>query len=325
MSAAMGARVVVLGASGYSGAELLRILCRHPGMEVVAAGARELAGRTVADALPHLANADLMLVSQEDAAAMPADVCFSCLPPGVLDGLGARAGAETVIDLSDDHRADPSWAYGLTEHNRDAVRDSSLIANPGCYPTAALLVLIPFARRGLIDGPVVIDAMSGVSGAGRSSEQRLMAAEMGGNVGAYGTTEHRHIPEMERGLERFGGLDAGVSFTPHLVPIPRGLVVTARAPLSSRATDEDLLQVLEDAYRDEPFVDVVASWPQTKHVHGSNRAVVSARADAACNLLVCSAAIDNLGKGAAGQAVQNANLTLGLDESAGLDATGIWP
>jgi N-acetyl-gamma-glutamyl-phosphate reductase len=323
----MGARAVVLGASGYSGAELLRILSRHPGMEVVAAGARELAGRMVADALPHLAeaNADLILVSQEDAAALPADVCFSCLPAGVLDGLSAQVGAEIVIDLSGDHRADPSWAYGLTELNRDAVRDSSRVANPGCYPTAALLVLIPFARRGLIDGPVVIDAISGVSGAGRSSEQRLLAAEMGGNVGAYGTTEHRHVPEMERALARFGGLDARVSFTPHLVPIPRGLVVTARAPLSTRATDEDLRQVLEDAYRDEVFVDVVTDWPQTKHVHGSNRVLVSARVDAACDLLVCSAAIDNLGKGAAGQAVQNANLILGVDERAGLDASGVWP
>jgi N-acetyl-gamma-glutamyl-phosphate reductase len=323
----MGARAVVLGASGYSGAELLRILSRHPGMEVVAAGARELAGRTVTDALPHLAeaNADLILVSQEDAAAMPADVCFSCLPPGVLDGLSTQAGADILIDLSDDHRADPSWAYGLTELNRDAVRDSSRVANPGCYPTAALLVLIPFARRAVIDGPVVIDAMSGVSGAGRSSEHRLLAAEMGGNVCAYGTTEHRHIPEMERALARFGGVDARVSFTPHLVPIPRGLLVTARAPLRTRATDEDLREVLEDAYRDEPFVDVVTGWPQTKHVHGSNRALVSARVDVACNLLVCSAAIDNLGKGAAGQAVQNANLILGVDERAGLDATGVWP
>jgi N-acetyl-gamma-glutamyl-phosphate reductase len=319
--------VVVLGASGYSGVELLRLLSRHPGMEVVAAGAGTLAGRGVAEALPHLAgvDGDLILVSQEEAASAQADVCFSCLPSGVLDGLSTRVGAETVVDLSDEHRAEPSWAYGLTELNRDAVRSSSRVANPGCYPTAALLVLVPFARGGLIDGPVAIDAMSGVSGAGRSSEHRLLAAEMGGNVYAYGTTEHRHIPEMEGGLARFGGLDAKVSFTPHLVPMPRGLLVTARAPLRTRATDADVLQMLEDAYRDEPFVDVVGAWPQTKHVHGSNRGLVSARVDASCDLLVCSAAIDNLGKGAAGQAVQNANLILGVDERTGLDAAGVWP
>jgi N-acetyl-gamma-glutamyl-phosphate reductase len=323
----MGAGAVVLGASGYSGGELLRLLSRHPGMEVVGAGARELSGRALSDALPHLpeAHADLILVPHEEAAAIPADVCFSCLPPGVLDGLSTEVGAGIVIDLSDDHRAEPGWAYGLTELNREMVQRSARVANPGCYPTAALLVLIPFARRRLIDGPVVVDAISGASGAGRSSEQRLLAAEMGGNVSAYGTTEHRHIPEMERGLADFGGLNVKVSFTPHLVPIPRGLLVTARAPLSTHATDADVLQVLDDAYRDEPFVDVVEDWPQTKHVHGSNRALVSARVDSSCDVLVCSAAIDNLGKGAAGQAVQNANVILGVDESAGLDVTGVWP
>jgi N-acetyl-gamma-glutamyl-phosphate reductase len=323
----MGARAVVLGASGYSGAELLRLLSRHPGMEVVGAGARELSGRQVAEALPHLgeATADLTLAPQEEAAAIPADICFSCLPPGALHGLRSEVGAEVVIDLSDDHRAEQSWAYGLTELNREAVRRSSRVANPGCYPTAALLVLVPFARRRLIDGPVVIDAISGASGAGRSAEKRLLAAEMGGNVCAYGTTEHRHVPEMERALERFGELHVKVSFTPHLVPIPRGLLVTARAPLKAPATDADVLEVLDDAYRDEPFVDVVEDWPQTKHVHGSNRALVSARVDSACDVLICSAAIDNLGKGAAGQAVQNANLILGVDERAGLDATGVWP
>jgi N-acetyl-gamma-glutamyl-phosphate reductase len=323
----MGARAVVVGALGYSGAELLRLLTRHPGMDVVGAGARELAGRAVGEALPHLreANDDLILVPQEEAAAIPADVCFSCLPPGVLDAFRTEVGAEIVIDLSDDHRDEPGWAYGLTELNREAVQRSSRVANPGCYPTAALLVLVPFARHRLIDGPAVIDAISGASGAGRSPEQRLMAAEMGGNVGAYGTTQHRHIPEMERGLAGFGTLDVKVSFTPHLVPIPRGLLVTARAPLITHATDASVLQVLDDAYRDEPFVDVVEGWPQTKHVHGSNRALVSARVDSSCGVLVCSAAIDNLGKGAAGQAVQNANLILGVDERAGLDVTGVWP
>jgi N-acetyl-gamma-glutamyl-phosphate reductase len=323
----MGVRTVVLGASGYSGAEALRLLSRHPGMEVVAAGARGPAGLRVGEALPQVAggDADMVLVLSEEAAETAADVCFSCLPGGVLDGLGTRVAADVVIDLAGDHRADAGWAYGLTELNRDVVRRSSRVANPGCYPTTALLALVPCAREGLIDGPVVIDAISGASGAGRSPEQRLLAADLGGSVGAYGTLRHRHVPEMERGLALFGGVDLKVSFTPHLVPIPRGLLVTTRAPLKRKASDHHVLQVLRHAYEDEPFVDVVEEWPQTKHVHGSNRALVTARVDSSCDMLICSAAIDNLGKGAAGQAIQNANLILGLDESAGLDASGVWP
>ncbi len=323
----MGARTVVLGASGYSGAEVLRLLSRHPGMEVVAAGARGPAGRRMGEALRQVAGADgdLVLARPEDAAATTADVCFSCLPGGVLDGMGTRVAADVVIDLAGDHRSDTGWAYGLTELNREVVQGSSRVANPGCYPTAALLALVPFARERLIDSPVVIDALSGASGAGRSPEQRLLAADMGGSVGAYGTLRHRHVPEMERGLAAFGGLDLRISFTPHLVPIPRGLLVTTRAPLIRKASDDDVLQVLRHAYEDEPFVDVVEEWPQTKHVHGSNRALLSARVDTSCDMLVCSAAIDNLGKGAAGQAIQNANLILGVHETAGLDASGVWP
>ena len=306
---------------------MLRLLSRHPGMEVVAGGARGPAGLRVGEALPQVAgtDSDMILVPPEEAAATAADVCFSCLPGGVLDGLGTRVAADVVIDLAGDHRADAGWAYGLTELNREDVQRASRVANPGCYPTAALLALVPCARERLIDGPVVIDALSGASGAGRSPEQRLLAAELGGSVGAYGTLRHRHVPEMERGLATFGGLDLKVSFTPHLVPIPRGLLVTARAPLTRKASDEDVLQILRHAYEDELFVDVVEEWPQTKHVHGSNRALVTARVDTSCGMLICSAAIDNLGKGAAGQAIQNANLILGVDESAGLDASGVWP
>jgi N-acetyl-gamma-glutamyl-phosphate reductase len=323
----MGARTVVLGASGYSGAEVLRLLARHPGMEVVAVGARGPAGQRVGKALPQVAgsDADLVLVHPEEAAGTAADVCFSCLPGGVLDDMGTRTAADVVIDLAGDHRADPGWAYGLTELNREMVQRSSWVANPGCYPTAALLALVPCARERLIDGPVVIDAISGASGAGRSPEQRLLAAELGGSVGAYGPLRHRHVPEMERGLALFGGFELKVSFTPHLVPSPRGLLVTTRARLTRKASDHDVLQVLRHAYEDEPFVDVVEEWPQTKHVHGSNRALVSARVDTSCDMLICSAAIDNLGKGAAGQAIQNANLILGVDESTGLDASGVWP
>jgi N-acetyl-gamma-glutamyl-phosphate reductase len=188
-----------------------------------------------------------------------------------------------------------------------------------------LLSLVPFVRAGLIEGPVVVDALSGTSGAGRKMQDHLLHSSIDGNVSAYGTVEHRHVPEMERGLAAFGGSDVTVSFTPHLVPMSRGLLVTARAKLARDIDDDDALGVLQDAYSMEPFVRASTEWPATKSVYGTNNALVSARVDARAGFLVCSAAIDNLGKGAAGQAIQNANLALGLEETTGLEASGVWP
>jgi N-acetyl-gamma-glutamyl-phosphate reductase len=321
----MGARATVLGASGYSGGELLKLLAGHPSIEVVAAAAARRAGEPVSAVQPHLAGVlDLQLSHAEDALAEPADVVFSCLPSG---GLRAHAAATDalVVDLSDDHRADPDWTYGLTEFNRGALTSGAPIANPGCYPTAALLALVPFARAGVVAPPVVVDALSGVSGAGRKDDDRLSFSVVDASATAYGSVEHRHVPEIERGLATFGGLAAGVSFTPHLVPFPRGLLVTARARLSKSITDADAMDLLHGAYDDEPFVIPVDDWPATKAVAGSNRALVSARVDARNGWLVSSAVIDNLGKGAAGQALQNANIALGLGERTGLDAVGVWP
>jgi N-acetyl-gamma-glutamyl-phosphate reductase len=167
--------------------------------------------------------------------------------------------------------------------------------------------------------------MSGISGAGRKGEDHLSFATATSNVGAYGSTAHRHVPEMERALEIWGGTSLGVSFTPHLVPMARGLVVTARARLIDEIEETAALDVLHDAYGSERFVDVVEGWPQSKSVLGTNKAHVGAKVDARNGWLVCSAAIDNLGKGAAGQALQNGNLALGLDENAGLEAIGVWP
>lgn len=321
----MGARAVVLGASGYSGGELLRLLAGHRSIEVVAVAAARRAGEPLASVQPHLAGIfDLPLTETPTALAERADVVFSCLPAGEL---AAHLGSidALVVDLADDHRADPAWTYGLTEFNRDALRAGGPVANPGCYPTAALLALVPFARAGHVAPPVVVDALSGVSGAGRKSEDRLSFSVTDGSAAAYGTVEHRHIPEIERGLSTFGGLQTGVSFTPHLVPFPRGLLVTARASLAGPLDDASALDVLHSAYAAEPFVTAVEEWPATKAVAGSNRALVSARVDRRNGWLVCSAAIDNLGKGAAGQALQNANVALGLDERAGLDLVGVWP
>jgi N-acetyl-gamma-glutamyl-phosphate reductase len=319
----MGVKATVLGASGYSGGEILRYLAVHPAIEVGCVSAGSKAGARLGEVLPHVTeHRDLELVSLAAALDTPADVVFSCLPSGELPPV---PGDPCVVDLSDDHRADPSWIYGLCELSRTGIPGTSSIANPGCYPTATLLSLVPFARVGLIQGTVIVDAMSGTSGAGRKGEDHLIHASADGNVSAYGKVAHRHVPEMERGLMNYGGLDTTVSFTPHLVPMTRGLLVTARGQLTTAATDTDVTEILKEAYAAEPFISVIEGWPSPKAVAGTNRAVVAARVDQRSGLLVCSAAIDNLGKGAAGQAIQNANLALGLGETTGLEATGVWP
>ncbi len=265
------------------------------------------------------------LVALDEAVAAPADICFSCLPHGELAPRVDEVASEVVIDLADDHRGAPGWVYGLPELDRHPVSTATRIANPGCYPTATLLALVPFARAGTIEGPVVVDALSGYSGAGRGLADHLSFAAASAGAGAYGSVTHRHIPEMERGLSTFGGLEATVSFTPHLVPMARGVLVTARARLSSDLTDAGALEILNDSYTHEMFVSVTDEWPQTKPLTGTNRAVVSARVDVRAGMLIAAAAIDNLGKGAAGQSVQNANLALGNDETAGLESFGVWP
>jgi N-acetyl-gamma-glutamyl-phosphate reductase len=320
----MGTTAAVLGATGYAGGELLRLLVGHPDFDVLALAGDRRAGEGAEEALAHLTGSGLPAVcTLSEAAAAGADVCFSCLPPGVLEEVGPAA--RLVIDLADTHRADSAWVYGLTEYARESLPRAGQIANPGCYPTATLLCLAPFVAAGVIDEPVVVDALSGISGAGRKSEDRLAYATATSSVGAYGTTSHRHVPEIERGLARFGGNDLIVSFTPHLVPMSRGLLVTARAPLARELNDDEAIEILSDRYAHEPFVSVITGWPSTKPVSGSNHAHVSARVDERAGFLIVSAAIDNLGKGAAGQAVQNANVALGLEETTGLEGLGVWP
>jgi N-acetyl-gamma-glutamyl-phosphate reductase len=295
-------------------------------MVVATAGGATSAGRTLGAVHPHLEDAARgTLVSVAEAATTRADVCFSCLPSQALTELVDDVNADLVVDLSDDHRDAPGWVYGLVEHARAQVAGATRIANPGCYPTASLLCLVPFARAGVIGSPIVIDALSGVSGAGKNLDEEFLFSALHGSATAYGTTEHRHIGEIERGLSSFAEITAVVSFTPHLVPMARGLLVTARAPLTTSLDDSGVRELLHDAYADEPFVSVVDHWPATKPVVGTNRALVSARIDHRAGMLVASAAIDNLGKGAAGQAIQNANVALGLDESSGLERIATWP
>ena len=322
----MAQSAVVLGASGYAGGEVVRLLAAHPALELAAASGESSAGMPLDDLHPQLTGSfSLRLDTTAEAAATPADVCFSCLPTGGLAPHLESVGAPVVIDLAGDHRHRAGWTYGLSELARSEIAGATRIANPGCYPTAALLCLVPFARAGVIGGPVVIDALSGLSGAGRKALEHLSFGAASANAGAYGTTEHRHIAEIERWLEYHSGLSLKVSFTPHLVPLTRGLLVTARAPLITPLSDEQALEVLQDAYTNEPFVHALTGWPSTKPLTGSNHAHVSARVDRRAELLVCSAALDNLGKGAAGQALQNANLALDLAETVGLESLGVWP
>lgn len=322
----MGVTAMVLGASGFTGTELLRFLAAHPAMEVAVAAGGDHAGETVAAVAPHLRGAiNLELVALDEALGAPVDVCFSCLPRGLLREHSGELAAPVVVDLAGDFRAERGWVYGLTEYARPRLAGARHIANPGCYPTAALLCLLPFACTGAITGPVTIDGLSGASGAGRGAEERLLFATLDENAMAYGSIDHRHVDEIERAFVRLAACDLAVSFTPHLVPMARGVLITARARLSSALSQDEATGLLRDAYRTSRFVDVTGDWPATKAVTGTNRAHVAAHVDARNDLLICSAAIDNLGKGAAGQAIQNANVALGIEEHSGLEQVGVWP
>jgi N-acetyl-gamma-glutamyl-phosphate reductase len=340
-------KVGVLGASGYAGTELLRLAAGHPDMDVVVAAASRAAGRRVAEQTPALAAAypDLVLEEVSVERLDGLDVLMSALPHGESQHL-AREWTDRVglvVDLAADFRlrdpgAYPRWyghdhaapdilaraVYGLPELHRDELCGARLIAAPGCYPTAAVLALGPLARAGLLDldDGVVVDALSGVSGAGRSTEEHLMFGEVAGSAVAYGLLGHRHTVEMEQEL------GAGVLFTPHLVPMTRGILATCYArhrPGAARPDTVALLDALRRAYKGEPFVHVVDDPPGTKATLGSNTALVTARADERTGRVVAICAIDNLVKGAAGQAIQAMNVALGLPETRGLPTAGLYP
>jgi N-acetyl-gamma-glutamyl-phosphate reductase len=334
-----GARVVraaVAGATGYAGQELVRLLARHPAVTIAAAMSSRSAAapeKTIARPLPALArlwNGSIQPLSHD--ALKDADVAFLALPDDAAAELGpmlADAGVR-AIDLSgafrlrdDANRA--RWypetgrmptgvAYGLTEYERDAVRRAQLVANPGCYPTSALLALLPLQRAGLIApaGDVIVDSKSGVSGAGKTPSERTHFSEVHGSLGAYGVFNHRHGAEIEQGLGR------QVTFTPHLVPLDRGILSTIYVRVPAGTTEQTLGDVYADAYRDAAFVRLTgATLPEIKHVAHTNFCDIGWRVDASGRAILISV-IDNLVKGAAGQAVQNMNVMLGLDETTGL-------
>ncbi|MDT7933257.1 MAG: N-acetyl-gamma-glutamyl-phosphate reductase [Sphingomonadaceae bacterium] len=339
-------RIAVLGASGYTGADLVRLALTHPTIEIAALAAGARAGQRMADIWPHFAPYPLPpVVRAEELDWSGIDAVFGCLPHGASAELLARIEGPRVIDLSADFRLRDAasyaeWyglphpapqllaraVYGLTEHARDAIANARIVACPGCYPTAVLLALVPLARAGLVDvGRVAIAALSGVSGAGRAAKEANLFCEVGESATPYGIGRHRHMPEIEQELSAASGRAAAVGFTPHLVPMSRGELVTIT--VETRATAPELRAVLEATYAGEAFVHVLpeGAVPSTRMVRGSNHAVLNVFPDRVAGRALVIAAIDNLVKGSSGQAIQNMNLMFGLPETAGLEAAALFP
>ena len=351
----------ILGASGYSGAELLKRLAAHPEVEVAAVGSRQYQGEGVATCWPHLAGRlpGLRFEGTEEVIAA-SDVLLTATPHGATAGLvkqGLDAGCK-VVDLSADYRLAsedyrhwyglehphpellPEAFYGLVELHRSELHGARLIANPGCNATAASLALAPLAACGLLGQCVTVNILTGVSGAGRLASLDFTFGEVNENVRPYKAAGgHRHIAEVETTLgrvRRFGRQvrtharveRPAVNFNPHLVPMSRGILATCTTQperLDGTLDDARLLERYQDFYAGEPLINVQQELPQTKAVAGTDRTFVSARFDSRSEMIVAFAAIDNLGKGAAGQAVQNMNVMLGFDELAGLELGALWP
>ncbi len=342
-------KVAVLGASGYSGQEFTRLALTHPGLELAAFGSREFAGAPAGTMLPgldpRLAPAAPVvdpaeLVSLLDRGAFEALV--ACLPHGAWRELAAShprlaSAPRWIVDVSADHRdggasptGGPAYRYGLPEAFRDSLAGAARVANPGCYPTAAALALLPAAEAGWLGGPVVVSALSGVSGAGRKASLRTSFAELDGGAAIYRAgAEHPHVVEMEHALAAIaaaGGAGGAipVAFVPQLVPMSRGILLTASATLAGPVSPEEAAERYAARYAGEPFVRVLpaGAWPETRAVRGSNRCDVTATTLHGGRTLLATAALDNLVKGAAGQALQNLNLMLGWPETTGLTTHG---
>jgi N-acetyl-gamma-glutamyl-phosphate reductase len=341
----LGYSVAVLGASGYAGGEVVRFVDRHDRLDLVHLGAHSRAGGVLGDVHPQLANPHRPLAGLELASVPDVDVAFLALPHGASWEIGhalAERGVK-VVDLGSDYRLDTNerylaaygtdhplrdqlgaWRYGLPE--LFDLTGADRVAAPGCYPTAVLLAIVPLIRAGLVDeGTIVADCLSGVSGAGRKLDEGLLFGSVAEGVRAYGVTTHRHRPEIEMAIEQASGTRYPVVFTPHLIPMQRGELATVTARAVSGVTADDLHTILHETYQDTPFVDVVDEPPQTRWVVGSNRALVTAFHDGPTGMIIAQGAIDNLVKGAAGQAVQAANVMLGLPETSGLPRSGWMP
>ena len=341
--------VGILNITGYAGAELARILMRHPEVRITSVTGRSAAGQRVGEVFPHLAALDLTITEETEAEL---DLVFSAL--------GHKTSAERllpfveaglpVVDLSGDFRLksadeyaqwyevehpEPSRleeaVYGLTELHRDELPGARLVANPGCYPTGAVLALAPAVKHGLISGDIVVDGKSGVSGAGRGLKLTTQFSEVNENVAAYGLDGHFHYPEIAQELGRVNpSMDLAITFLPHLIPMTRGILSSCYAPLANGALRGgegrgELVELYRDFYRDDPFVIVPDSPPQTKQTLGNNGCLVYPTLDPRTGRLIVVSAIDNLVKGAAGQAVQNMNVMLGYPETLGLEQLALYP
>ncbi|WP_134322396.1 N-acetyl-gamma-glutamyl-phosphate reductase [Cumulibacter soli] len=339
-------RAAVAGASGYAGGEIIRLLLAHPEIEIGALTAGGNAGTRLGEHQPHLLPlADRILAETTVDALSGHDVVFLALPHGKSAEIASELGDEcVVIDCGADYRlTDPdawirwyggehagSWPYGLPElaAQRAAITAARRIAVPGCYPTVSTLTLAPAVAAGLVEPEVVVVAASGTSGAGKSLKPHLLGSEVMGSVSAYGVGgAHRHTPEITQNLSLLSESDVSVSFTPLLVPMPRGILATCSAPLRDGVSAEQIAETYAAAYQNEPFVHVLPSgqWPTTASVLGSNNVTIQAAVDEDARRLIAIGAVDNLTKGTGGAAVQCMNLALGLEETLGLPQTGVAP
>ncbi len=342
-------RIAVIGASGYTGADLVRLAARHPRIEIAALTANTHAGKPMARVYPHLAGLELPdLLRNEDVDWTDIDVAFCGLPHGTSqEVISALPEHVRIIDISADFRLrDPAtyekWygrahtalelqeraVYGLTEHYREEIASARLVACPGCYPTATLILLLPLISAGLIStDDLIIDAKSGVSGAGRGLKQNTLFCEAGEGFGPYAVGAHRHAPEIEQELARAAGHEVVVNFTPHLVPMSRGEFITAHARLAGGATAADCESLLAERYADEPFVRMAPQGvlPATQQVRGSNYVVLAVREDRIPGRVILMSTLDNLVKGSSGQALQNFNVMFGIDETTALEQLPLFP
>jgi len=345
-------KIAIIGASGYTGAELIRILLNHKKVEISALIANSNAGQKIEQLYPHLVHYNLPdLKKIEEINFAEIDIAFGCLPHTTSQETFKKLLSDPknsnlkVIDLSADFRLEnpddyqkwyehehiakslqPQAVYGLSEIHRNKIKKSNLIACPGCYPTSALLPLIPLLENDLIQKTdIIIDSKSGVTGAGRSVKQSNLFCEINESVKAYSIGKHRHTGEIEQELGKAAGAEIEVDFTPHLLPINRGIISTIYAKLNPKFSISDIKNCLEKKYEDEPFVKIIDGEPNIKDVVGTNFCVITARAARTKGKVVLVSVIDNLCKGASGQAVQNMNIMCGFDEKEGLELAPMFP
>lgn len=344
-------KIAIVGSSGYTGGELFRLLLNHPKVVVTAVTSEKSAGRPITDIFPHLTGLTDLICEPLDPAviAKKADFIFLALPHVTAQEAAFRFRelGKKVVDLSADYRlADPAlyekWyehchqypellkqaVYGLPELHRERIRTAELVANPGCYPTSAILGLAPLVKKGLIDNStIVIDSKSGVSGAGRSPALAHHFPEVNEGLTAYKIGTHRHTPEIEQELSALAGQTITLSFTPHLIPMNRGILTTIYARLSQTSDAGNVLALYQDFYRDAPFVRVLSAGrlPNVRNVRGANFCDIGVAVDPRTNRAIIVSAIDNLVKGASGQAIQNMNMMAGFPETDGLRAAGLFP